>query len=68
MLEAWARVTDAAAEARDLNEQNGALIRTRPPRVDGRLAHLEAATGGTTLHTADGRASGLPPQRAFGQI
>jgi flagella synthesis protein FlgN len=66
--EAWSRVVDVAAEARQLNEQNGALIRLRLASVDGRLAHLEAAAGGTTVYTSDGRASGLPPQRAFGQV
>ena len=68
LREAWARVAEAAAEARHLNEQNGALIRMRLASVDGRLAHLEAAVGGTTVYTAEGRASGLPPQRAFGQV
>jgi len=66
LLEAWARVTDAAAEARYLNEQNGALIRCASRPSTGSFAHLEAATGRTTLYTACVRASGPPPQRVFG--
>ncbi len=68
LLEAWGRVVDAAAEARYLNEQNGALIRLRLASVDGRLAHLKAVAGNPGLYSADGRASGLPPQRAFGEV
>jgi flagellar biosynthesis protein FlgN len=68
LCEAWARVVEVAAEARHLNEQNGALIRLRLASVDGRLAHLEAACGGASVYSADGRASGSPPQRAFGQV
>jgi flagellar biosynthesis/type III secretory pathway chaperone len=68
LRDAWVRVAETATEARQLNEQNGALIRLRLASVDGRLAHLEAAVGGATVYAADGRTSGVPPQRAFGQV
>lgn len=56
LLETWGRIMDTAADARQLNEQNGALIRLRLARVGGRRAPFEGAAGDATLYTADGGA------------
>lgn len=58
----------AAAEARHLNAQNGALIRLRLATVDGRLAQLHGAGGAPAVYAADGRAHGLSSPRLLGEV
>ena len=68
LLDTWTELARAGIEARHLNEQNGALIGMRLASVDGRLAHLQVASGGARIYDADGRTRGEPARRELGQV
>lgn len=69
MQKLWAQVVVSAATARDLNELNGALIRTRLTSVQDRLARLQQPIGNpSALYGADGLAHAGGISRPLGNV
>jgi flagellar biosynthesis/type III secretory pathway chaperone len=66
--DAWSRLAAAAAHARDMNEENGALITMRLAHVGGRLAHLDGAGAHGTLYSAAGHFAGPGAGRSIGRF
>ncbi len=66
--EAWSRLLDLASRARTLNEENGALIRTRLQHNQRALAVLAAASDQATLYGPDGQAFAGVGKRHLGSV
>jgi flagella synthesis protein FlgN len=65
---AWQALLDAALRARALNEECGALIRTRMQHNRQALAVLLAASDQATLYGPDGQAFAGPGKRHLGSV
>jgi flagellar biosynthesis/type III secretory pathway chaperone len=65
---AWQQLMDLARRARKLNEECGALIRTRMQHGQQALAVLLAASDRAALYGPNGHALGAPAKRHLGSI
>jgi flagella synthesis protein FlgN len=64
----WNRLLEIASRARELNEQNGALIRARLQHNQRALAVLAAASDQATLYGPDGQAFAGVGKRHLGSV
>lgn len=65
---AWTQLLNLATQARTLNEENGALIRTRLQHNQRALAVLAAASDQATLYGPDGQAFAGAGKRHLGSV
>lgn len=65
---AWQQLMDLARRARKLNEESGALIRTRMQHGQQALAVLLAASDRAALYGPNGQTLGAPGKRHLGSI
>ena len=65
---AWQTLLELAIRARRLNEENGALIRTRMQHNQQALAVLLAASDQATLYGPDGHTLAGPGKRHLGSV
>lgn len=63
----WARVTDLARRARELNEDNGRLIASGLQRTQRLLAFLNKAASNEPVYAADGLARSSVLRRSLGE-
>lgn len=64
----WEQIAERATYARELNELNGTLIRTRLNSVQARLAQMHEAAGNSALYGADGLSQGAALSRPLGNV
>lgn len=65
---AWLKYQTAAAQARDLNKQNGILITERMSGNHQALALLMSLSDAPTTYGPDGQATTRPGSRLFGSV
>jgi len=65
---AWQQLMGLATRARNLNEESGALIRTRMQHSQQALAVLLAASDRAALYGPDGQTLGAPGKRHLGSV